>query len=162
MDWEPPRSIDFSPENRTRVSGPVLRTFLNIARVWNLDEEGHRQLLGKPQEGEFKLWREAAENHQALTLSMDVLLRISAVLGIYKSLRIIHQSEEEGREWLGRANRGAPFDGRSPMELMLSGFEPGLMDVRAYLLAQEQWPSAAPNEVDKNFKPYTDADIVWN
>lgn len=162
MDWEPPKPIDSSPDNRARVSGPVLRTFLNIARVWSLSEDDRHQLLGTPHEDEFRQWREAAENHQPLTLSMDVLLRISAVLGIYKSLRIIHQSEEEGREWLGRARRGAPFDGRSPMEMMLLGFEPGLMDVRGYLLAQEQWPSAAPNDADKDFKPYTDADIIWS
>ncbi|MEZ2410299.1 hypothetical protein AB6806_26220 [Bosea sp. RCC_152_1] len=46
------------------------------------------------------------------------------------------------------------------MELMLSGFEPGLMDVRGYLLAKEYGGGTAPNEVDRNFKPYTDANLI--
>lgn len=161
MNWTPPQPIDTSPENRARLSGPGLRTFLNIARVWNLELTEVQQLLGMPAAEEFQSWCDLAKSHNPLTLTTDILLRISAVLGIYQSLRIICGSEEEGRQWLQGPSRGNLFNGRSPLELMLSGFEPGLMDVRGYLLAQEQGAGTAPNEVDRNFRPYTDADLHW-
>lgn len=104
---------------------------------------------------------DAARANQPLTLETDVLLRISAVLGIYKSLRLLEGADDEGLKWLRSVNREIPFDGRAPIELMLSGFEPGLMDVRGYLLAREHGNGSAPNEMDRSFKPYTDASLIW-
>lgn len=161
MNWMPPAPIDTSPENRARVSGPGLRTFLNVMRVWELDFAEVRALLGLPTSGEFQAWCDAARANEPLTLDTDVLLRISAVLGIYKSLRLLHGTDDESLKWLRGVNRERPFDGKAPMELMLSGFEPGLMDVRGYLLAKEQGSGTAPNEADQNFKPYTEASLIW-
>ena len=153
MNWTPPQPIDTSPENRARLSGPGLRPFLNIARVWTLELTEVQQLLGMPAAEEFQSWCDLAKSHNPLTLTTDILLRISAVLGIYQSLRIICGSEEEGRQWLQGPSRGNLFNGRSPLELMLSGFEPGLMDVRGYLLAQEQGAERdlahAPHQLDE-------------
>ena len=161
MDWKPPAPIDTSPENRARVSGAAMRTFLNIARVWELDFAAVRTLLGMPAAVQFQAWYDAARAEEPLTLETDVLMRISAVLGIYQSLRVLYGSERDGLAWLRDANRGNPFNGRAPIELMLSGFDPGLMDVRRYLLAKEHGAGEAPNEVDKDFRPYTGADLVW-
>ena len=36
------------PEVRGRLSGPAMRTFLNIAQAWNLSFEEQRGLLGWP------------------------------------------------------------------------------------------------------------------
>lgn len=161
MDWKPPAPIDTSPENRARVSGAALRTFLNIARVWELDFAAVRMLLGMPAAAEFQVWYDAARAEEPLTLETDVLLRISAVLGIYQSLRVLYGSERDGLVWLRDCNRGISFCGKSPIEVMLSGFDPGLMDVRGYLLAKEHGGGEPPNEIDKDFRPYTDADLVW-
>ena len=161
MDWKPPAPIDNSSESRAQVSGPAMRTFLNIARVWELDFAAVRMLLGVSAAAEFQVWYDAARAEEPLTLETDVLLRISAVLGIYKSLRVLYGSEHDGLDWLRGDHRGKPFNGKAPIELMLSGFEPGLMDVRGYLLAKEHGAGEPPNEVDKDFRPYTDADLVW-
>lgn len=162
MAWTQPAPTDTSPENRARMSGAAMRTFLNIARVWEFDFAEVRQLLGMPAAAEFQTWYDAARGEEPLTLETDVLLRISAVLGIYKSLRVLHGSESDGLNWLRRDNRGSPFNGKTPIELMLSGFEPGLMDVRGYLLAKEHGAGEAPNEIDKDFRPYTAADLIWS
>lgn len=161
MNWKPPAAIDTSPENRARVSGPGLRTLLNVARAWELDVAEIRMLLGLPSAAEFQVWSDAACASQPLILETDVLLRISAVLGIYKSLRLLEGTDDEGFKWLRSVNREIPFSGKAPMELMLSGFEPGLMDVRGFLLAKERGGGTAPNEVDHNFKPYTDDSLIW-
>ncbi|QEL26982.1 DUF2384 domain-containing protein (plasmid) [Bosea sp. F3-2] len=161
MAWKPPAPIDTSPEDRARVSGPGMRAFLNIARVWELDFAEVRKLLGMPAAAEFQTWYDAARGEEPLTLETDVLLRISAVLGVYQSLRVLYGSEHEGAGWLRGVNRANPFNGKPPMELVLSGFEPGLMDVRRYLLAKEHGAGEAPNEIDRDFRPYTDADLIW-
>lgn len=96
MNWKPPAPIDASPENRARVSGPGLRTLLNVARVWELDVSEIRVLLGLPTAAEFLVWSDAARTDQPLILEADVLLRISAVLGIYSSLRRLEGPEDEG------------------------------------------------------------------
>lgn len=102
-----------------------MRTFLNIARVWELDVAEVRKLLGMPAVAEFQAWQSAARTEGPLTLEMDVLMRISAVLGIYRSLSLLHGTEEQGRNCLRGVNRGTLFNGKAPIELMLSGFEPG-------------------------------------
>lgn len=161
MNWMPPEPIDASPENRARVSGPGLRTLLNVAHVWELDFAEIRMLLGLPTAAEFQVWYDAARANQPLVLESEVLMRISAVLGIYRSLHLLEGTDDEGLKWLRSVNREIPFSGKAPLELMLAGFEPGLMDVRGYLLAKEHGGGSAPNEVDRNFKPYTDADLIW-
>lgn len=162
MDWKPSATFDTSPENRARVSGAVLRTFLNIATALELDLGEARGFLGMPAAAEFRSWQDAARAEEPLMLETDVVLRISAVLGIYKSLRVLYRTEEQGLDWLRSSNHGSQFNGRALIELMLSGFEPGLMDVRRYLLAKEHGAGEAPNEADKDFTPYTDADLIWS
>lgn len=160
MNWKPPAPIDASPENRARVSGPGLRTLFNVAPLWELDVAEIRTLLGMPPSDAFQTWSDTARADEPLTLETDVLLRISAVLGIYKSLRLLEGTNDEGSKRLRGINRENPFNGKAPMELMLSGFEPGLMDVRGYLLAKECGGGTAPSEVDRDFKPYTDANLI--
>lgn len=129
------------------MSGPSLRTLLNVARVWQLDFAEIRVLLGLPTTTELQVWSDAARADQALIVEADILLRISAVLGIYRTFRQLEGSEDEGLKWLRSINREIPFSGRAPLELMLAGCEPGLMDVRGYLFAKEHGGGSAPNEV---------------
>ncbi|WP_199084334.1 hypothetical protein [Bosea sp. ASV33] len=150
MNWKPPAPIDASPENRTRVSGPGLRTLLIVARVARYCRDPNAS--GYAHIGGISDLSDAARADEPLTLETDVLLRISAVLGIYRSLPLLEGTDGEGLKWLRGINRYNAFNGKAPMELMLSGFEPELMDVRGYLLAKEYGGGTAPNEVDRNFK----------
>ncbi|MEZ2410298.1 hypothetical protein AB6806_26215 [Bosea sp. RCC_152_1] len=95
MNWKPPAPIDASPENRARVSGPGLRTLFNVAPVWELDVAEIRTLLGMPTSDAFQTRSDAARADEPLTLETDVLLRISAVLGIFKSLRLLEETNDE-------------------------------------------------------------------
>lgn len=55
MNWKPPAPIDASPGNRARLSGPGLRTLLNVARVWELDFAEIRMLMGVPTAAEYQV-----------------------------------------------------------------------------------------------------------
>jgi hypothetical protein len=147
-------------EERTLLSGPGLRTFLNVALRLRLSEEEQVQLLRALSVEELRHWAEAAQAQQSLMLETDVLMRISAVLGLFGDLRQIIVTVDEEHRWLRGNNNAAPFLGRAPIEVLLNGTLENLLDVRRYVLALGQGYHA-PNEVDRDFRPYTNDDIQW-
>src|ERR1700743_229283 len=78
----------FAPANRRRLSAPAMRTFLAIADLWGLSEVERRLVLGFPSRSTFHNWAKQAREHGQFTLDVDVLTRISAVLGIHQALGI--------------------------------------------------------------------------
>ncbi|MEO9189818.1 MAG: MbcA/ParS/Xre antitoxin family protein, partial [Acetobacteraceae bacterium] len=123
----------FLPANRRRLSAPALRTFLAIADLWGLTEEQRRLVLGMPSRSTYHGWTRIARAHGEIVLDVDVLVRLSAVLGIYQALRILYQSEAEGTAWLKRPHAATIFGGQPPMELLTSGSQDALLWVRRFL-----------------------------
>jgi uncharacterized protein (DUF2384 family) len=150
----------FTPTNRRRLSGPGLRTFLAIAELWGLSEEQRRLVLGLPSRSTYHNWVKTVREHGEITLAVDTLHRISAVLGIHQALGILFGTEHEGMEWL-RAPHGATVFGRHPpLDLVVSGTQDGLLTVRRFLDAARSGRYMEPNALDAAFTPYTDSDIV--
>ena len=89
----------------------------------------------------------------------DVLIRISAVLGIYEALRTLFDTEEEGIQWLRDPHQATIFGGRPPLDLMTSSHQDAILTVRRFLDAAQGGLYMEPNEIDRDFKPYTDEDI---
>ncbi len=159
----PPRldPARFSPANRRRLSAPGLRTFLAIADLWGLTEEQRRLILGLPPRSTYQNWVRMVREHRDLTLDLDVLTRISAVLGIHQALGVLFGSERDGIAWLRGPHGATVFGGRPPLELVTSGTQDGLLTVRRFLDAARGGLYMPPNEIDADFHPYTDADIVF-
>jgi len=151
----------FATQNRRRLSGPGLRTFLAIADLWGLTEGERLLVLGFPSRSTYYSWLRAAREHREITLDVDVLTRISAVLGIHQALGVLHASEPQALAWLRTPHRALPFAGQPPMTLMASGTQDGLMTVRRFLDAARGGAYMAPNEIDQAFQPYLDADVVF-
>lgn len=125
-----------SLEERSRVSAPGIRTFLNIARRWDLSEREQSQLLGCTV-AQLRKWGRVAREQKPLALETDTLMRLSAVLGVFADLRrflfAVAGSREE-RRWLMRARQFHPFNGHAPLEV-LSGSLEEQMAVRRHLAA---------------------------
>jgi len=151
----------FSTENRRRVSAPGLRTFLNIADLWGLTEAERLRVLGFPGRSTYHGWMARARAGQDLTLGVDTLERISAVLGIHKALRILFETDAEGQAWLREPHDAPTFGGGPPIALLTAGTQDALMLVRRYLDGMRGGTFAAPNEADRDFVPYRDEDIVF-
>src|ERR1700675_4500315 len=83
----------FAPANRRRLSAPALRTFLAIADLWGLAEEQRLLVLGYPSRSTYHNWCKQAREHGAFTLDVDVLTRISAILGIHRGLVILFPAD---------------------------------------------------------------------
>jgi len=139
-----------------------LRTFLAISDLWSLSETERRSMLGFPSRSTYQSWVKAVREHRDITLDTDVLTRISAVLGIHKALGVLHASEQEGIAWLRGAHRGTVFGGGPPLDLITCGTQDGILTVRRFLDAARGGLYMEPNEADHDFRPYTDADVVFS
>lgn len=131
-----PRLVDpaaTSPEARRRLSGPAPRTFKTIADRRDTSEAERLRVLDQPSRATYDAWMARAEKGEAPTLSLDTLLRLSAILGIFEGLAIPFEDGAEAVRWLRGPHRGLPFAGQAPMDLMLSGTQDGLPTVRRYL-----------------------------
>jgi hypothetical protein len=63
--------------------------------------------------------------------NLDLIRRIGHLLGIHKSLRIIFPHDRDlTYRWVTTPNRR--FDGKTPLDIMTTGYE-GLLAVRRYL-----------------------------
>lgn len=151
----------FSAASRRRLSGPGLRTFLTIADLWGLNEEERRLILGYPSRSTYHAWAKAAREHRDVTLDVDTLTRISAVLGIHQALGVLEESERAAVAWLRAPNKARIFGGQPPLRLVTSGTQDGLMTVRRYLDAARGGLHMEPNEIDADARAYEEAGIVF-
>ena len=159
-----PQRLDrsrFASANRRRLSAAGLRTFLAIADLWGLTEEQRLLILGYPSRSTYHNWCKQAREHGAFTLDVDVLTRISAVLGIHQALGILFPTGRLGVEWLRIPHRALIFGGRAPLDLMTSGTQDGLLSVRRFLDGARGGLYMQPNSIDEAFTPYDDAEIVF-
>lgn len=106
-----------------------LEAFLGIAERWRLSTEEQILLLGSPGRSTFFKWKKDGGN-----LPADTQERLSHLLGIWKSLRILFTVDERAEEWVRRRN--LYFDGASALDVMLEGSVTSLYRVRRYLDAQ--------------------------
>ena len=117
---------------RRRLSGPAMRTFLNVAKAWELGVEEQRGLLGWPAASTYHKYK--AGNVGALPY--DMLIRISLVLGIYKALHILYPDDALADRWVKLTNGNPMFGGRPALCLMLDGGIDGLTQTRRLLDAR--------------------------
>jgi hypothetical protein len=150
----------FEPKARARLGGPALRAFAEIAEKWQLSEAQRLSILGFPGRSTYHYWLAKARNQKEVLLPVDTLLRLSALLGIHKNLRILFAQPQDDAAWLTNPNDAAVFGGQPPLSLVTSGTQDGLMLVRRYLDAWRGGVFAAPNSADNDFTPYSDEDIV--
>lgn len=145
---------------RRRLSAPGLRTFLAIADLWGLSEEQRRLILGLPPRSTYQSWVKSVREHREILLDVDVLTRISAILGIHQALGILHRTEPEGLAWLRGPHNAIVFGGRRPLDLVVDGSQDALLTVRRFLDGARGGLYMAPNAIDQDATPYTDSDLV--
>lgn len=105
-----------------------LETFFAIAERWGLSADEQIALLGSPGRSTFFKWKKDGGS-----LSQDTQERISHILSIWKSLRIVFTQDELGEQWVRAKNRY--FDGASALDVMQEGMT-GLIRVRRHVDAQ--------------------------
>jgi hypothetical protein len=87
-------------------------------------------LLGTPSSTSYDDWKKSPDTAR---LDQDTLVRISYILGIYKSLQILFPNHISADAWISKSNDAPLFSGKTALDLMLSGNVSDLFAVRQYL-----------------------------
>ncbi len=120
------------PKMRKRMSAPAVRSFLKIAKSWDLSVDEQRGLLGWPAASTYYKYKAG----EVATLSFDTLTRISLMLGIYKALHILYPDDALADRWVKLPNGNPMFGGRPALSLMVEGGIDGLTQTRRLLDAR--------------------------
>ncbi len=112
-----------------------MRGFFTICDFWKLGSAEQMTLLGGIPKSTYHAYRKLPE----VSLGRDLLERISLVMGIFKALEILFQSQEQAHRWIHQPNTAAPFHGQSALDRMKAGSLVDLAVVRQYLDSQRGW-----------------------
>jgi hypothetical protein len=113
--------------DRERLSAVALKAFLALSGQWGLSNAQAAALLGVS----GSTW-DRIKRGQRPTLSQDQLTRISALVGLYKGLHLLF-ADQMADEWPNLPNDGPLFERRSPIEAMIEGGIPRMLEVRLYV-----------------------------
>ncbi len=119
-----PRQTFADESDRARLSAVALTAYLALAARWSLANAEAAALLGVSGSS----WDRIKRGHRPI-LGQDQLTRVSAIVGVYKGLHLLFADDTADR-WPRLPNRGPLFGRRTPIEVMIEGGIPGMMDVR--------------------------------
>lgn len=127
--------ISFAPEKgavqplgeRARIDA-VVRAVVRAAEAWKLTNAEAAKLFDVP----IATWnRMKAETFRG-TLDQDKVTRASLIIGLFKGLRLLFNGPLT-YGWPKTPNQGPGFNGRTPVEVMIDGGIPAMMQVRQHI-----------------------------
>jgi uncharacterized protein (DUF2384 family) len=113
--------------DRARLSEVALKAFLALIKAWDLSNAEASSLLGVSPSTLDRMKRGSRP-----TLSQDQLTRISALVGVYKGLHLLF-ADETADEWARRPNSGPLFERDTPIQAMIEGGIPRMLEIRRYV-----------------------------
>jgi hypothetical protein len=114
--------------DRARLSPAALRAMKGIAGHWHLRGDEVAALLGVSP----STWDRMAAGKWEQSLSQDQLTRVSAIVGTFKALHLLFADDMADR-WARLRNKGSLFENRTPIEAMIEGGIPTMLDVRRHV-----------------------------
>jgi hypothetical protein len=115
-------------EDRARLSPPALRAFRALAGQWALSNAEAAALLGVSE----STWDRIKRGSWDQPLSQDQLTRASAAIGLYKGLHLLFMDAMADR-WPKLVNKGPIFRHKSPIEAMIEGGIPLMLEARRHV-----------------------------
>ncbi len=117
------------PTTRARLTPAAVDGVMRLAEIWRLTSAEACALLGDVSE---RTWFRMKKREWANTLSHDTLTRVSALVGIFKGLRLLF-SQPLSDEWVRLPNQGPLYAGRRPLDAMIEGGIPKMLEVRRHI-----------------------------
>lgn len=114
---------------RERLTPAAIDGVVRLAELWKLSGAETRALLGDVSE---RTWFRMKAGTWTGVLSQDVLTRVSALVGIFKGLRLLF-SVPLADDWIALPNSGPMYRGRRPMDVMVEGGIPAMLAVRRHV-----------------------------
>ena len=115
-------------EDRKRLTPVALKAYKRLAGQWNLTNQEAASLLGVS----LSTWDRIKRGAWDSQLSQDQLTRVSALIGIYKGLKLLF-ADAMAERWPRLRNKGPLFKHASPIEAMMEGGIPHMIEVRRYV-----------------------------
>ncbi|HEY7298627.1 MAG TPA: antitoxin Xre-like helix-turn-helix domain-containing protein [Xanthobacteraceae bacterium] len=106
----------------------AVKAMKRIAVHWQLKGQQLAALLGVS----ASTWDRMAAGKWDQSLSQDQLTRVSAIVGVFKGLHLLFADEMADR-WARLRNRGPLFEGRTPVDAMIEGGIPMMIEVRRHV-----------------------------
>ena len=124
-----PDRQDFSADaDRDRLSKVALKAYKRLVEHWGLTGQQAAALV----DVSTSTWERLKQEGKDKSLSQDQLTRISALVGIYKGLHLLFADDMADR-WPKLDNKGPLFARMSPIESMMKGGIPQMLEVRRYV-----------------------------
>lgn len=111
-----------------KVTAVALKAYARVVDAWALAQKEAAGLADMSE----STWKRARKPGFAGELTKDQLLRLSAVIGIYKALEL-YFSAPLSQMWMTRPNTGPLFGGARPIDVAIEGGLPQILAVRTYL-----------------------------
>ena len=113
---------------RADLTPASVKAMARLAERWRVTVPEIGLLLGGISDSTWHSWQRTTPS----ALTTDQLTRVSLLLGIYTALHVLHHGQLAD-EWVQRPNSNPQFAGRTPLQAMLSGGIPAMLEVRALL-----------------------------
>lgn len=114
--------------DRARLAPAAVQAIKSLAAAWRLTGDEAAMLLGVS----ASTWDRMRAGSWGGALSQDQLTRVSAMVGIYKGLHLLFVDDMADR-WIRLPNSGPLFANLSPIEAMITGGIPMMIDIRRYI-----------------------------
>jgi len=114
--------------NRERLSPTAIRAVKGVVERWDLKGAEAASLLGVS----TRTWDRMSAGSWQGALSQDQLTRVSAIVGLFKGLHLLFADDMADR-WVRLHSKGRLFENRTPIEAMIEGGIPLMIDVRRYV-----------------------------
>ena len=110
------------------IDAVAVKALIRIFKAWKVAGPEAAKLVGVSD----RTWSRMKGADWTGSLSDDQRVRASAVVGVYKGLHL-YFSDELADKWIKMRNRGPLFAGANPLEFMVEGGLPAILDVREYI-----------------------------
>ncbi|MBA4090931.1 antitoxin Xre-like helix-turn-helix domain-containing protein [Sphingomonas sp. VDB2] len=114
--------------DRARLTGPAVKAVLRAVEAWEGSNAEGAALLGVSE----STWDRMKAGRWEGVLSQDQLTRASALIGLFKGLHLLFADSMADR-WPKLPNRGPVFDRLTPVQAMIAGGIPRMLETRLYV-----------------------------
>ena len=110
------------------IAQVATETYTDIVKAWKLDDSDAEKLLGV----KTHTWMQIKSGKWRGPLEKEQLMRISAIIGLHRALHSCFNGDLANR-WVKRPNAGSIFSGRKPIDVMIDGGLPVMIETRRYM-----------------------------
>ena len=111
-----------------KVKTAIIKAVIRATMAWKLTNQEGADLFNVP----LATWNRMKNGSFHGRLDKDKITRASIIIGLFKGLRLLFNGPL-AYGWIKAKNKGAGFNGHTPLEIMIEGGIPSMMAVRQHI-----------------------------